>query len=161
MRQAAMSRRTLIEAGACALAAALTIPEIASAHAKAGSGLSPKNEATVRKWYGAWGSTKDWQPFDSLLADDFTFTSPLDDHISKSAFKAKCWDTQIAFVQRMDLKHVIGTGNEAFVMYVGHTTNGKMFQNVEYLRLRGEQVQAIECYFGAQDSFPSAASGQK
>src|SRR5271170_3420655 len=159
MRKTSMSRRTLLGAGACALAAAASIPEIANARSEAG--LSPKNEATVRKWYQEWQTTKDWQPFDILLADNFTFTSPLDDHISKSAFKAKCWDTQIAFVERLDLKHVIGTGNEAFVMYVGHTTNGKMFRNVEYLRLRGEQVQAIECYFGAQDSFPSAASGQK
>jgi hypothetical protein len=159
MRKTSMSRRTLLEAGACALTAAITIPEIASARAEAG--LSPKNEATVRKWYKEWGTTKDWHPFDILLADDFTFTSPLDDHISKNAFKAKCWDTQIAFVERFDLKHVIGTGNEAFVMYVGHTTNGKMFRNVEYLRLKGEQLQAIECYFGAQDSFPSAVSGQK
>jgi hypothetical protein len=159
MRKTAMSRRTLIEAGACALAAAVSIPEIASARAEAG--LSPKNEATVRRWYKEWGTTKDWQPFDILLSDDFTFTSPLDDHISKNAFKAKCWDTQVAFVERFDLKHVIGTGNEAFVMYVGHTTSGKMFRNVEYLRLRGEQVLAIECYFGAQDSFPSAVSGQK
>ena len=156
-----MSRRTLLEAGACALTAAVAIPQIASARAEAGPGLSPKNEATVRKWYKEWETTKDWQPFDILLADDFTFTSPLDDHISKSAFKADCWDTQIALVERLDLKHVIGTGNEAFVMYVGHTTNGKMFRNVEYLRLRGEQVQAIECYFGAQDSFPSAVSRQK
>ena len=159
MRKTSMSRRTLLEAGACALTAAVTIPQIASARAE--TGLSPKNEATVRKWYTEWETTKDWHPFDVLLADDFTFTSPLDDHISKNAFKAKCWDTQIAFVERFDLKHVIGTGNEAFVMYVGHTTNGKMFKNVEYLRLRGEQVQAIECYFGAQDSFPSAVSGQK
>ena len=158
MRKTAQSRRTLLGAGACVLAAAASIPEIASARAE--PGLSPKNEATVRKYYTGW-EMKDWPAFDILLTDDFTFTSPLDDHISKNAFKAKCWDTQIAFVERFDLKHVIGTGNEAFVMYVGHTTNGKMFRNVEYLRLRGEQVQAIECYFGAQDSFPSAVSGQK
>src|ERR1700732_1801560 len=134
MRKTSMSRRTLLEAGACALTAAVILPEVASARAEAGTGpekgaraeagLSPKNEATVRKWYKEWETTKDWQPFDRLLADDFTFTSPLDDHISKNAFKAKCWDTQIAFVERFDLKHVIGTGNEAFVMYVGHTTNG-------------------------------------
>jgi hypothetical protein len=155
-----MSRRTLLEAGACALTATLTIPEIASAHAETGSGLSPKNEDAIRKYYAAW-ETKEWRPVDSLLADDFTFSSPLDDRISKSAFKAKCWDTQIAFVERFDLQHVIGRGDEAFVMYVGHTTNGKTFRNVEYLRLRGKQLQAIECYFGAQDSFPSAASGEK
>jgi hypothetical protein len=158
MREIAMSRRSLLGAGACALVAAATIPEIASARSEAG--LSPKSEKTVRKYYKEW-ETKDWHPVDILLADDFTFTSPLDDHITKSAFKAGCWDTQIAFIERFDLKHVIGTGSEAFVMYVCHTTNGKMFRNVEYLRLRDEQVEAIECYFGAQNSFPSAVSGQK
>ena len=162
MRKTSVSRRTLLEAGACALAAAVSLPEIASAHAETGSGLSPKNEETIRKWYALWEKDKkDWRPLDILLADDFTFTSPLDDHISKSAFKAKCWDTQIAFIERFDLKHVIGTGNEAFVMYVGHTTNGKTLRNVEYLRLRDEKVEAIECYFGAPNNFPSAVSGQK
>jgi ketosteroid isomerase-like protein len=158
MRKTAMSRRTLLGAGACALAAAATIPEIANAHAE--TELSRKNEATVRKYYRAWEG-KDWRPIDILLADDFTFTSPVDDHISKSAFKAGCWDTQNAFIERLDLKRVIGTSNEAFVLYVGHTTNGKAFRNVEYLRLRGEQVEAVECYFGAQNNFPSAVSGQK
>jgi hypothetical protein len=158
MRNTIMSRRMLLEAGACALAAAATIPEIASAHAQAE--LSPKNEATVRKYYRAWEG-KDWRPLDIMLPDDFTFTSPVDDHINKSAFKAGCWDTQNAFIERLDLKRVVGTGNEAFVMYVGHTTNGKTFRNVEYLRLRGEQVEAVECYFGAQNNFPTAVSGQK
>jgi hypothetical protein len=160
VRKKAMSRRTLIEAGACALAAAVTIPEISSAHVERGPELSPKNEETIRKYYAAW-ETKEWRPMDILLADDFTFSSPVDDHISKSAFKKGCWDTQIAFIERHDLKRVIGTGNEAFVMYVCHTTNGKTFRNVEYLRLRDSQLEAIECYFGAQNNFPSAVSGQR
>jgi|ERR1700683_1355568 hypothetical protein len=160
MRKTAMSRRTLLEAAACALATAGSIPQIASAHAETGSGLSPKTEETIRKYYTAW-ETKEWHPVDILLADDFTFSSPLDDHISKSAFKKGCWDTQIAFIERQDLKRVLGTGDEAFVMYVCHTTNGKTFRNVEYLRLKDQQVQAIECYFGAQNNFPSAVSGKK
>jgi hypothetical protein len=158
MIETAMSRRSLLGAGVCALAAAATVAEIASARSE--TGLSPKNEQFVRKYYRDW-ELKDWHPVDMLLADDFTFTSPVDDHISKSAFKAGCWDTQIAFIARFDLKHVVTTDDEAFVMYVCHTTNGKTLRNVEYLRLRNEQVQAIECYFGAQNSFPSAVSGQK
>ena len=158
MRKTAMSRRTLLGAGACSLAAAVSFPELTSARAEAG--LNPKIEQTVRKYYKEW-ETKDWHPVDILLADDFTFTSPLDDHISKSAFKAGCWDTQIAFIERFDLKHVIGTGNDAFVMYLCHTTNDKTFRNVEYLRLKGEQVEAVECYFGGQNSFTSAVAGQK
>jgi ketosteroid isomerase-like protein len=157
MKETAMSRRTLLGAGACALAAAASIPEIANARAEAG--LSPKNEATVRKYYAGW-EKKDWPAFDMLLTDDFTFSSPLDAHISKSAFKKGCWDTQIAFIGRFDLEKVVGTGNDAFVMYLCHTTNGKTFRNVEYLRLKGEKVEAVECYFGGQNSFTSAVAGQ-
>jgi hypothetical protein len=56
---------------------------------------------------------------------------------------------------------VIGTDNEAFVMYVCHTTNGKTFRNVEYLQLRDDKVKAVECYFGGKSSFPSAVSTGK
>ena len=159
MKNGAMSRRTILEAGACALAAAAVIPQIASAHAEAG--LSPKSDETIRKWYAAW-ERKDWQPVDILLSDDFTFTSAAgDDHISKSAFKAQCWETQINFIDRFDLLRVFGSGNEALVMYVCRTRNGKTFRNVEYIRLRDDKLEAIECYFGAQSSFPSAVSTGK
>ena len=159
MKNTAMSRRTILGAGACALTAAAAIPQIPSAYAEAG--LSPKSDATIRKWYAAW-EQKDWQPVDVLLADDFTFTSAAgDDHISKSAFKTKCWESQINFIERFDLQRVFGSGNEAFVMYVCRTKNGKSFRNVEYLRLKDDKVEAIECYFGAQSSFPSAASAKQ
>jgi hypothetical protein len=160
MRNRTMSRRTMLEAGACALAAAAAIPQTASAHAE--TGLSPKSEETIRKWYAAW-EQKDWRPVDVLLADDFTFTSANnDDHISKSVFKTRCWESQINFIERFDLQRVFGSGNEALVMYVCRTKNGKTFRNVEYIRLRDDKLEAIECYFGAQSSFPSAVStGQR
>jgi ketosteroid isomerase-like protein len=159
MNKRAMSRRTILGAGACALTAAAGIPQIARAHAQ--SGLSPKSEETIRKWYAAW-EVRDWRPVDALLADDFTFTSAAgDDHISKSAFKAQCWETQIDFIERFDLLRVFGNGDEALVLYVCHTKNGKTFRNVEYLRLREGRLEAIECYFGAQSSFPSAATKGK
>jgi len=156
MKNGAMSRRTILEGGAFALAAAAGTWQIAGAHAE--TGLSPKSDETIRKWYAAW-EKKDWHPVDILLADDFTFTSAAgDDHISKSAFKTKCWQSQIDFIERFDLQRVFGSGNEAFVMYVCRTKNGKHFRNVEYLRLKDDKVAAIECYFGAQSSFPSAVS---
>jgi hypothetical protein len=150
------SRRTVLMAGPCALAAAVGIPQIASPHAQAG--LNPKNDELIRRWYAAW-EQKDWHPVEVLLADDFAFSSAAgDDHISKSAFKAQCWETQKNFIARFDLQRVFGRGNEAFVMYICHTTNGKTFRNVEYLKLRADKVASIECYFGAQSSFPSAVS---
>src|ERR1700722_6638289 len=154
-----MSRRKVLEAGACALAAVASIPQMASAHAE--TGQSAKSEKTIRKWYAGW-EKKDWGPLDTLLADDFTFTTANnDDHISKSTFKARCWESQIDFIDRFDLKQVIANGNDAFVMYVCRTKNGKTFRNVEYFRLRDNKVEAIECYFGALSSFPSAVSTEK
>jgi hypothetical protein len=154
-----VSRRAVLKAGPCALAGAAGIPQIASAHA--GAGLDAKSHEIIRSWYAAW-EKKDWHPVDLLLADDFTFSSAAgDDHISKSAFKAQCWESQKDFIKRFDLLRVFGSGDEAFVMYICHTTNGKTFRNVEYLRLKGDKVEAIECYFGAQSSFPSAVSARQ
>ena len=151
-----VSRRSVLGGGICALTATGGIPPIACARAE--SPLSSSSETTIRKYYAAW-EVKDWRPFDLLLAENFTFTSAAgDDHINKSAFKTKCWESQADFIDRFELKHVFGSGNEAFVMYVCRTKNGKTFQNVEYLRLSGGRVQAIECYFGAQSSFPEAVS---
>ena len=156
MRTGPMSRRTVLEAGVCAMAAPAAIPGIAAAHAE--TGLSPNKQETIRKYYAAW-ETRDWHPVDILLADNFTFTSANnDDHISKSTFRARCWESQIDFVERFELQRVIGNGNEAFVMYVCRTKNGKTFRNVEYWRLRDAKVEAIECYFGAPSSFASAVS---
>ncbi len=158
MRKSSVSRRTVLKAGPCSLAAAAMIPLQAAARA---SGLSANGEKTIHQWYAAW-EKKDWGPLDMLLADNFTFTSAAgDDHISKSAFKKQCWETQIDFIDRFDLQRIFGSGNEAFVLYVCRTKNGKNFRNVEFLRLRDGRLESIECYFGAQSSFPSAVSTAK
>jgi len=160
MTMIAMSRRSLLQAGAYALAGAAAFTGVASAHAS--TGLSTAKEEVIRRWYAAW-EKKDWGPVDALLADNFTFSSAAgDDHISKSVFKTRCWETQIDFIERFELEQVIGNGNQAFVKYLCHTRNGKSFRNVEYLRVTDDKVESIECYFGAQSSFPSAVSnGQK
>jgi hypothetical protein len=152
-----MSRRNLLGVGACALTGAVSLPAAASANTQVE--LSATKAQLVRKWYAAW-EQKEWGPVDALLADNFTFSSAAgDDHISKSAFKKQCWETQINFIERFELERVIGNGNDAFVKYLCLTKNGKSFRNVEYLRVTDDKVESIECYFGQQSSFPSAVSG--
>jgi ketosteroid isomerase-like protein len=155
MNTTVMSRRAMLQTGSSALAVAASVPTMAYANAKSVQGSN--SQAVVRKYYAAW-QQKDWPLLNSLLADDFTFSSPRDDHINKSDFKAGCWNTQIAYIDRFDLTQVIGTDSEAFVMYIGHTANGKTFHNVEFFRLGEGKVKAVECYFGGNDSFPSAVS---
>lgn len=159
MTRITVSRRNLLATGACALAGAVTLPGAARASALGEQSLT--NEEIIRKYYAAW-EKKDLGTFNILLADNFTFTSPNgDDHIDKSTFKTRCWDTQIGFIQHFDLERITTGGEDAFVMYLCHTKNGKSFRNVEYLRIKNGKLQSIECYFGAQSSFPSAVSNGK
>jgi ketosteroid isomerase-like protein len=152
----AVSRRNLLATGACALVGAVSLPGLASARAVGGQNLT--NEEIVRKWYAAW-KNKDLDTFNILLADNFTFSSAAgDDHISKSAFKTQCWDTQVNFISDFDLERIATGMDDAFVKYLCYTKNGKSFRNVEYLRIKNGKLESIECYFGAQSSFPSAVS---
>jgi ketosteroid isomerase-like protein len=173
MTRKTMSRRNLLATGACALVGAASVP----ARANGASGHPSErdfialfserslleqqnltNEDIVRKWYRAW-EAKDLGTFNALLADDFTFTSAAgDDHISKRTFKKQCWDTQVDFIGNFDLERMTTGADDAFVKYLCHTKNGKPFRNVEYLRIKNGKIESIECYFGAQSSFPSAVS---
>jgi len=159
MTKTGVSRRKVLESGAFAVAGAAGL--LVAPRASAGTEPNATYEGIVRRWYEAW-EKKDQPQFEALMADNFTFTSAAgDDHISKSAFKTQCWDTQVNFIDRCDLEQVFGRGNEAFVKYLCHTKNGKSFRNVEYFRLRDGQVEAIECYFGGKSTFPSAVSNER
>jgi len=159
MSASAVSRRTLFEAGTGLLAGTALLLETSGAHAATMSAT----EKVLRKWYGLWVTEKkDWGPYDALMADDYTFTSPTpDDHISKAAFKKNCWETQVNYIQSFDLELVAVKGDEALVKYLCGTQNGKSFRNVEYFRLRDGKIATHECYFGGHMTFPSSVSAQK
>jgi ketosteroid isomerase-like protein len=151
-----VSRRNLLATGACALVGAVSLPTRANAGASGGQNVT--NEEIIRKWYAAWGN-KDLDTFNALLANNFTFSSAAgDDHISRSTFKTQCWDTQVDFIGHFDLERITTGADDAFVKYLCHTKNGKSFRNVEYLRIKNGKLESIECYFGAESSFPSAVS---
>ncbi len=160
MTRMTVSRRNLLANGVCAIAGVVSLP--GSVSARALGGQNSPNEEIIREWYAAW-ENKDLGTFNTLLADNFTFSSAAgDDHISKSTFKTQCWDTQINFIEHFDLERITTGAEDAFVKYLCHTKNGKSFRNVEYLRIKNGKLESIECYFGAQSSFPSAVStGQK
>ncbi|HTW36260.1 MAG TPA: nuclear transport factor 2 family protein [Rhizomicrobium sp.] len=159
MSASPVSRRALFEAGTGALAGTALWLESSGALASTTSA----NEALIRRWYGLWATEKkNWSPYDEILADDFTFTSPApDDHISKAAFKKSCWETQVNFIRDFDLEVVAVKGDEVLVKYLCRTQNGKSFRNVEYFRLRDGKIAALECYFGGNMTFPSSVSAQK
>ena len=158
MTRTTVSRRNLLE-GTCALLVAVSLPGPASASASGEQNLT--NEEIIRKWYAAWVN-KDLDTFYMLLADNYTFSSAAgDDHISKSTFKTRCWDSQVEFIDHVDLERITTGAEDAFVKYLGHTKNGKSFRNVEYFRITNGKLESLECYFGAQSNFPTAVDGRK
>jgi hypothetical protein len=119
------------------------------------------SEQLIRDYYSGWDK-HEWSIVDGILADGFTFTSPNgDDHISKSAFMAKCWHGQVEFIGRFDLESVFSDGTEGFAKYLCHTTKGTAFRNVEYFRFANEKVTAIESYFGGNKGYPRGSATGK
>lgn len=44
----------------------------------------------VRAYFAAWPA-KDRTAVEALVTDDFTFTSPLDNRLTRTTFFARCW----------------------------------------------------------------------
>jgi len=117
----------------------------------------PQNASTekiVRAYYTAF-EKKDWNALQKILADGFNFSSPLDDHISVKVFKERCWPNAYK-LKRFDLTKLIVNGDEAFVIYNGWTTEGKLFRNSEYFKLKDGKIKDYECFFGPGINFPNS-----
>jgi ketosteroid isomerase-like protein len=114
----------------------------------------PSNEKAIRAYYTAF-ETKDWSLMEQILADGFTFSSPLDDHISVSAFKERCWPNAYK-IKRFDVEKLLFNGDEAFAVTNGWTTDGKLFRNGEYFRLKDGKIVEYECFFGRGINYPNS-----
>ena len=155
-----LSRRSLIELAPAALAAVALAP-LAPA-ATAGDPATAQTERVIRAWFRLWGESRTWEPFGALMTEDFTFSSPNgDDHISKATFRSRCWEPNINLTRALDIELLVARGDQAFIKYLGRTTKGKTFRNVELHRVRGGQIASIECYFGGNMSFPAGVESPK
>jgi len=111
------------------------------------------NEKVVRAYYTAFVK-KDWNSLQQILADGFTFSSPVDDHISVKDFKEKCWPNAYK-IKKIDVDKVVINGDEAVVITNGWTTTGKLFRNSDYFKLKGGKITAYECFFGPGINYPN------
>jgi ketosteroid isomerase-like protein len=127
------------------------------AQSSAGQAAGPQNgpnARAVKAYYTAF-EKKDWNLMQQILADGFTFTSPLDDHISLKTFKERCWPNAYK-IKRCELEKVVVQGDNAFVIYNGWTTEGKLFRNSDYFKLKDGKISAYECFFGPGVNYPNS-----
>jgi ketosteroid isomerase-like protein len=111
-------------------------------------------EKVVGQYYAAF-EKKDWKLMEQVLADGFTFSSPLDDHISVKAFQDRCWPNAYK-IKRFDLEKIVVNGDDAFVICNGWTNDGKLFRNGDYFRLKDGKIRAYECFFGPGINYPNS-----
>ncbi len=92
--------------------------------------------------------TQDRDAADRLLADEFVFTSPQDDHIDKAAFFERCFPTADRLVSQ-ELLYVVPTeGDDVFVMYEYELKTGGRHRNVEVLTVRDDRIVETQVFFG-------------
>lgn len=105
-------------------------------------------EATVRGLFAAYLANRKDEVSD-MLTEDFTFSSPRDDHIGKAAYFERCWPQPPAF-SAIHIERISLEDNEALVRYRADKRDGGSFRNVEVIRFHGDRIASVEVYFGRE-----------
>jgi ketosteroid isomerase-like protein len=108
-------------------------------------GIIVEIEILIRNCFLAW-QERNWDFVENVLADDFTFTSLYDDHLGKSEYKQKCWDS-VKEIDPFEFITIMEKGNEAFVRYKGRI-NGKLVQNTEHFIFKDGKIKEVTVFFG-------------
>ena len=108
--------------------------------------LTAKNVAIARAAYEAY-VTKDRAAIGELIAEDFHFTSPLDNRLDRETYFRRCWPNS-KVIEGFDFIHLVTDGDRVFVTYEGRNTNSRRFQNTEILTIRDQHIVDVEVYFG-------------
>jgi hypothetical protein len=111
------------------------------------------NGKIIKAWYTAW-QTRNWNLMTQILADGFTFSSPMDDHINLSAVKEKCWPNA-GNIKTVDVKQLIMNGDDVVVIANGYTNAGKLFRNCDCFKVKDGKIQGYECFFGPGVNYPN------
>ena len=84
-----------------------------------------------------------------LLADDFRFTSPQDDHIDKAAWMRDCFPSA-GHLLRSHLSELGAHGDLVFSRYDYTRADGTTWRNMEAAVVRDGRVHAVEVYVGGR-----------
>lgn len=107
------------------------------------------NSDIVRQAFDAY-MAQDAGAAERVLADDYVFTSPQDDHIDKAAFMERCFPTADR-VSSQEIVELVDAGDDGvFVMYEYVLKTGARHRNVEYARVRDGRLVETQVYFGGQ-----------
>jgi ketosteroid isomerase-like protein len=101
---------------------------------------------------------KDRAAVERLIAQDFHFTSPLDNRIDRATYFERCWPNSER-TESFDFIRLATCDDQVAVTYEARTVDGKRFRNTEVFTLRGDQVVEVEVYFGWSLPHPASDGG--
>ena len=90
---------------------------------------------------------QDRERAESLMADDFVFTSPQDDHLDKAAWLQRCFPTADHFDQAARTLQLVEVDGVVLHRYE-YGVNGRRWRNTEATTVRDGRVLEVEVYFG-------------
>ncbi len=109
--------------------------------------MSPTERSHIaRNFYRAFAAG-DRVAAEEIVADDFTFSSPLDVGLDRAGFFERCWPGA-GRGQTFEFVRIIEAGDEVIVTYEQTQPDGKRGRNTEVLTFAGDRVRAAEVYFG-------------
>ncbi|NGO73193.1 hypothetical protein G5C65_33665 [Streptomyces sp. SB3404] len=92
--------------------------------------------------------TQDRETAEKLYAEDFTLTSPQDDHIDRTAFFERCFPTAAALRSHELLEVVPTESGEVIALYEYEKLSGERHRNAEVITLRDGQLTEVQVFFG-------------
>lgn len=95
---------------------------------------------------------------EAVIADDFHFTSPLDNRIDRKTYFERCWPNHQG-ITNFEFVRMIEFGDEVVVTYEGTSTSGRIFRNTEVLTMKEGKIVEVEVYFGWNIPHPAPAGG--
>jgi ketosteroid isomerase-like protein len=116
-----------------------------------------KNAAIARAAYDAY-VTKDRAALERVIAEDFHFTSPLDNRLDRATYFERCWPNS-KMIEGFDFIHVVTDGDRVLVTYEGRNKDGHRFRNTEILTIRDQHIVDVEVYFGWSVPHPAPTGG--
>ena len=87
-----------------------------------------------------------------LLADDYRFTSPQDDHLDKADWLRICFPTAAHFAERTILAIEALGSNDVLTYYEYEVADtGEVYRNAEVITVRDGRVVETRVFFGGRE----------
>ncbi|SHN02655.1 nuclear transport factor 2 family protein [Cryptosporangium aurantiacum] len=107
------------------------------------------NAEIVRATVAAY-QAQDRAAIEALLAEDYVFTSPQDDHIDRAAYLERCFPTADRFVEQR-IVHLVEVGaDEVFLLYEYELVGGGRYRNAEVATVRDGRLTETQVFFGGR-----------